>query len=205
MNLDAIEGIPRQQRVIVIVILFVAVIGLFFLYPYRNNHKRIQRLNKNIAELERQIVVNKSLAEKKEELLAKNAELQKKLREVQQKFPTSSEVTDLLRQVSILGQQSGLDFRLWKPQEKVKSPSNLYYEIPVEIEVIGGYHEVGVFFDRVSKLPRIVNIAGLTMSAKGARGKRAQGGIVTRCIAKTFSALSEKEMQNAARGSRRKK
>lgn len=204
MNLDAVEGIPKQQRVIVILVLFVAVIGLFFIYPYRSNHKRIQRLNKDIADLERQIVVNKSLAEKKEELLSRNAELQKKLRKVQQKFPTSSEVTDLLRQVSILGQQSGLDFRLWKPQKKVKSPSNLYYEIPVEIEVVGGYHEVGVFFDRVSKLPRIVNIANLAMSVKGSRGRQSQGRIVTRCIAKTFSALSKQEMKNAAQGSRRK-
>ncbi len=200
MNLEAIDGIPKQQRVIVVLILFVAVVGLFFLYPYRNNHKKIESLNKNIAELERQIVVNKSLAEKKEELLSKNKELQQKLVEVQQKFPTSSEVTDLLKQISILGQQSGLDFRLWKPRAKVKSSSNLYYEIPVEIEVVGGYHEVGVFFDRVSKLPRIVNIADLSMSSKG-QGNR---GIVTRCIAKTFSAMSEQEMQQAAQGPRKK-
>ncbi len=201
MSFDAIEGIPKQQRIIVTVVLFVAVIGLFFLYPYRNNRKKIESLNKNIAELERQIVVNKSLAEKKDELLSRNAELQKRLREVQQKFPTSSEVTDLLRQVSILGQQSGLDFRLWKPRTKVKSPSNLYYEIPVEVEVVGGYHEVGVFFDRVSKLPRIVNITNLSMSSKGAKGKN---GIVTRCVAKTFSALSAKEMQSAGRKRRKK-
>jgi len=205
MNLDAIEGIPKQQRVIVILILFVAVIGLFFLYPYRNNHTQIESLNKSIAELERQIVVNKSLAEKKEELLSKNAELQQKLREVQQKFPTSSEVTDLLKQVSLLGQQSGLDFQLWKPREKVMSPSVLYYEIPVEVEVIGGYHEVGVFFDRVSKLSRIVNITDLSMSAKSKRGKKAPGEIVTRCIAKTFSALSKKEMQQAHRKKGKKK
>ena len=64
MNLEAIDGIPKQQRVIVVLILFVAVVGLFFLYPYRNNHKKIESLNKNIAELERQIVVHKSLAEK---------------------------------------------------------------------------------------------------------------------------------------------
>ncbi|NOY53689.1 MAG: type 4a pilus biogenesis protein PilO [Deltaproteobacteria bacterium] len=204
MSFEAIEGIPKQQRVIVIVVLFVAVIGLFFLYPYRNNHRHIESLNKKIAELERQIVVNKSLAEKKDELLSRNAELQKRLHEVQQKFPTSSEVTDLLRQVSILGQQSGLDFRLWKPRAKVKSPSNLYYEIPVEIEVVGGYHEVGVFFDRVSKLPRIVNITDLSMSSRGSRSGHASGGIVTRCIAKTFSAMSEKEMQSAARGHRKK-
>jgi type IV pilus assembly protein PilO len=205
MNLDAIGSIPKQQRVIAVVIVFAAIIGLFFMYPYRSNHQRIETLNKNIEELERQIIVNKSLAEKKDELLSKNAELQKKLLEAQQKLPTSSEVTDLLKQVSILGQQSGLDFQLWKPRDKVKSPSNLYYEIPVEVEVIGGYHQVGVFFDRVSKLSRIVNITDLTMAAKKSRGKHEKDRILTKCVAKTFSALSEDERRAAAKKKPRRK
>jgi type IV pilus assembly protein PilO len=189
MNLDAIEGIPRQQRYIAAALIYAAVIGLFFGYPFRSHYKQIQMLNKNIVDLERNIVVNKSLAEKKDELLSRNAELQQRLLEVQQKFPTSSEVTDLLKQVSVLGQQSGLDVQLWKPRGKVKSPSNLYYEIPVEIEVLGGYHDVGIFFDRISKLPRIVNIADLAMS-----NAKTGGAVLTKCVAKTFSALSLEEM-----------
>jgi type IV pilus assembly protein PilO len=143
--------------------------------------------------------VNKSLAEKKDELLSRNAELQQKLLEVQQKFPSSTEVTDLLKQVSVLGQQSGLDIELWKPRGKVKSPSNLYYEIPVEIEVLGGYHDVGLFFDSVSKLSRIVNITDLSMASK--KGSKTQSrGILTKCVAKTFSALSADEMAASAKG-----
>ncbi len=192
MNLEAIDAIPKRQRLILVVIVFVAVIGLFFFYPYRANSKQIEGLTKKIEELDRQIIVNKSLAEKKDELLAKNAELQEKLLEVQRKFPTSSEVTDLLKQVSVLGQQSGLDFRLWKPRNKVKNSSNLYYEIPVEMELIGGYHEVAIFFDRISKLSRIVNITDLSMSKAGS-----EKGIVTKCVAKTFSALEEGNSQLA--------
>jgi type IV pilus assembly protein PilO len=159
------------------------------MYPFRSNYKQTQILNGDIKELERQIIVNKSLAEKKDELLAKNAELQQKLLEVQQKFPTSSEVTDLLKQVSVLCQQSGLDIQLWKPGNKVKNPSNLYYEIPVQIEVIGVYHDVGIFFDKVSKLSRIVNITDLSMS------NRKDFDIMTKCVAKTFSALTPEEIR----------
>jgi len=190
MNLDAIEGIPKTQRIVVVAVVFIAVIGLFFMYSYRPHYKQIQSLSKDVDELERQIIVNQSLAEKKDELLARNAELQQKLLEVQQKLPTSSEVTDLLKQVSVLGQQAGLDIQLWKPGNKVKSPTNLYYEIPVQIEVTGGYHDVGIFFDSVSKLPRIVNITDLSMKANSGKGK---GGILTKCVAKTFSALGPGE------------
>ncbi len=198
MNLDAIDAIPKKQRLIIQVIIFVAVIGLFFFYPYRTSSKQIQKLTTQIETLDRQIVVNKSLAEKKDELLTKNAELQDKLQEVQRKFPTSSEVTDLLKQVSVLGQQSGLDFRLWKPRNKVKSASSLYYEIPVEIELTGGYHEVALFFDRISKLSRIVNITDISM-AKGGR----KTDITTKCVAKTFSALDEQSSELAQNNSGR--
>jgi type IV pilus assembly protein PilO len=191
VSLEAIEGIPKTQRIIAFGLVLAAIIGLFFFYPYRTHHKEIQKLGLELKELERQIIVNKSLAEKKDELLAKNAELQQKLLEVQQKFPTSSEVTDLLKQVSVLGQQSGLDIQLWKPRNKVKSPSNLYYEVPVEIEVLGVYHDVGIFFDKVSKLNRIVNITGVSMSNKS--GRREGKGILTKCVAKTFSSLSPEE------------
>lgn len=190
MSLDAIAKIPKKQRLLVLAILLLAIVGLFFFYPYKNNRMKISQLTSAVEDLEHQIVVNKSLAEEKDKLLAKNAELQTKLQEIQQKFPTSSEVTDLLKQVSVLGQDSGLDIQLWKPRNKVKNPSNLYYEIPVEIEVRGGYHDVGIFFDKVSKLSRIVNIADLSMSKKAQDVK----GISTKCIAKTFSALSEEEM-----------
>ena len=190
MSLDAIARIPKKQRALVVAILLVAIVGLFFLYPYKNNRAKITQLTRAVEDLEHQIVVNKSLAEEKDKLLAKNAELQEKLEEIQQKFPTSSEVTDLLKQVSVLGQDSGLDIQLWKPRSKVKNASNLYYEIPVEIEVRGGYHDVGIFFDKVSKLSRIVNIADLSMSKKGKDTK----SISTKCVAKTFSALSEEEM-----------
>ncbi len=186
MNLDAIDAIPKNQRLLIQAIIFAAVIGLFFFYPYRSNSKQIGALAKQIEELDRQIVVNKSLAEKKDELLAKNAELQDRLLDVQRKLPTTSEVTDLLKQVSVLGQQSGLDFRLWKPRNKMMSSSSLYYEIPVEIELTGGYHEVALFFDRVSKLSRIVNITDLSMAKSGG-----DKDIITKCVAKTFSALDE--------------
>lgn len=190
MSLDAIARIPKKQRLLVVAILLAALVGVFFLYPYKSNRMEIQQLSQAVEDLEHQIVVNKSLAEEKDKLLAKNAELQKKLSEIQQKFPTNSEVTDLLKQVSVLGQDSGLDIQLWKPRNKVKNASNLYYEIPVEIEVRGGYHDVGIFFDKVSKLSRIVNIADLSMSKKGDSKK----SISTKCVAKTFSALSEEEM-----------
>lgn len=205
MTIDAIQGIPKLQRGLVVAAVFVVIIGLFFMYSYRPHHQEIQNLSKAVDDLERQIIVNKSLAEKKDELLAKNAELQQKLLEVQQKLPTSSEVTDLLKQVSVLGQQAGLDIQLWKPSSKVKSASNLYYEIPVQIEVLGGYHDVGIFFDTVSKLPRIVNITGLSMTMEKKKGGK---GILTKCVAKTFSAvgvdeLSATQKKGAQGGTRR--
>jgi type IV pilus assembly protein PilO len=57
-----------------------------------------------------------------------------------------------------------LDFKLWRPSERRPGASGLYTEIPVDVEVAGGYHAVASFFDRIGKLPRIVNVSGLKMT-----------------------------------------
>jgi type IV pilus assembly protein PilO len=48
---------------------------------------------------------------------------------------------------------------------------NFYAQIPVEMKILGKYHDLGVFFDRVSKLPRIVNILDITMDRKAVQSK----------------------------------
>ena len=82
-----------------------------------------------------------------------------------------------------------------KPQEKkptdAKAPpakpeeEDYYEELPVKVEISGGYHNTAVFFEKVAKLPRIINIENVTMgSAKVVKGKGQL--LTTACIIKTY-------------------
>jgi|TARA_B110000091_G_C13780125_1_gene460746 type IV pilus assembly protein PilO len=71
-------------------------------------------------------------------------------------LPNSHEIPGLLDDITFIGTTSGLDFvKLnWQP-EIVKK---FYIELPIDIEVIGSYHQFGKFVSEVAGLPRIVTL-----------------------------------------------
>jgi len=76
-------------------------------------------------------------------------------------LPTTSEIPSLLKNITKLGNDSNLEFLLFSPEKQVSK--EFYIEIPVSIEVLGSYHDVAVFFDKVGKLDRIVNVVNVNM------------------------------------------
>ena len=77
---------------------------------------------------------------------------------------------------------------------KKEDPSGLYAEIPVDVEVGGGYHTIALFFDSVSKLPRIVNINNIKMGTP----KVEKGRLVihTAFVATAFAASEAKPAED---------
>ena len=71
-------------------------------------------------------------------------------------LPKSQEIPLLLRNISDLGKQSGLDFLSFVPG--VEIPKDFYAEIPIDIKIRGPYHNLGLFLDKISKLERIVSV-----------------------------------------------
>jgi len=84
-------------------------------------------------------------------------------------LPEQQEIPSLLTNISGQGTNSGLEFLSFQPKAEV--PKEFYAEIPVDIAVSGPYHSVGVFLDKVSKLPRIVSVANLNMGSPAQAGK----------------------------------
>jgi type IV pilus assembly protein PilO len=78
-------------------------------------------------------------------------------------LPEAEEIPHLLKNVSNLGQQQGLEFLLFKPEKE--NPKEFVAEIPVTLHLKGSYHQFGIFFDRLRRLPRIVNIKQLEMGS----------------------------------------
>ncbi len=165
MNLDVLKNIPAYQKMIIFLLFILIVIGGFFWFAYIPKKERITALQNEIAKINNEIQVNKTKLRRIDELKAENEILQRRLLELQEQLPAETDATALLKQISELGVQTGLDFKSWKPGSKKQNPSGLYMETPVSIEVDGSYHNLGVFFYRIGKLSRIVNITGLTLSS----------------------------------------
>lgn len=184
---EVLKNVPLYQRVLVLGVFLLIIVGGFMYLVYLPKSSEIDGLQASISKLNDDINVSRIKVRRLDELKAENDKLRRQLKERQRQLPSKSEVATLLKQVSDLGVGTGLDIKLWKPKPSQKDPSGLFISIPVDVEVTGDYHSVAMFFDRINKLPRIVNIKNLKMgNAKEVAGKLK---IQTKFIATAFAAV----------------
>jgi len=84
------------------------------------------------------------------------AQIETQLEDMIRQMPTKEEVASLLIDISQTGLASGLEFRLFKPGAPIRK--DFYFELPINIEVIGKYEELGLFVSGLASLPRIVTV-----------------------------------------------
>ncbi len=188
---DKIQKIPTKTRVTGFFV-FIAVLVILFIWQVHIPKKtQIAQLETNIVGLKAKIKENDDKIKKLDELKAEVQSLKDRLKVLTEQLPPGTEVSGLLRQIQNLVSKSGLTLRLWRPENRRTHPSGLYVEIPITMELSGGYHNVAIFFDRVSKLTRIVNMLNVRMGgAKLQKDKTVMINIS--CTAMTFAAVEKK-------------
>lgn len=80
-------------------------------------------------------------------------------------LPTSNETPGLLDDITLVGTSAGLTFRLLNWQREI--PKEFYSELPIEMEVFGGYHNFGQFASEIAGLPRIVTVHDFEVTQEG--------------------------------------
>ena len=115
------------------------------------------------AEKERKILEGQAIEQRLPEFEKEIASLEQKLGDVQQILPTQRETGDLLAWIKNLGDQSNLDLKSFAPSGLRQV--EFYKEFPIQMQVVGRYHDLGIFLDRVSKYARIINVDGIQIDA----------------------------------------
>ncbi len=92
-------------------------------------------------------------------------QIEASLGEMIKQMPTKAEVANLLIDISQTGLASGLEFRLFKPASPIRK--DFYSELPIKINVIGKYEEIGLFVSGLASLPRIVTVHDVSITPKG--------------------------------------
>jgi type IV pilus assembly protein PilO len=156
-----IEELSKVQRILIFSGVFIAIIAIFVFLLYKPKLAQISTLKKQLDTLEQKLVVAKknSADLKKFQQQMKEAEVQFKM--AMRQLPEKEEIPSLLTSISRSGQDVGLEFLLFEPKSEVRK--EFYAEIPVAMQVKGGYHDLAVFFDKVARLSRIVNIKNIKM------------------------------------------
>lgn len=191
-----IKTLPPAARIVLTIlpsVIITAIVVIFIILP---RDKEIRRLNAEITKQENEIAKDQAKAAKLDILKKENERLRMRLDELKLQLPEEREVSGLLKQVSDLGIKSGLKIILWKPEQKKDHPSGIIYEIPVNVELSGSYHNLGVFFSSLTKLNRIVNIGDIKLTDPKPQKNEAILKITFK--ATTFSSIPEKEIEAKA-------
>jgi len=158
---DKISKLRMVHRILIFAGTIAVLAGLFIWLVYMPKTAEMRTLRSEIDKLKDQLRLAEKRAGDLEKLEKDLTQAQADLQFALRLLPTTSEIPNLLKSITKLGNDSNLEFLLFSPQREVSR--DFFVEIPVNIEVRGVYHDVASFFDKVGKLDRIVNVIDVSM------------------------------------------
>jgi type IV pilus assembly protein PilO len=169
LSLDELTGafeklakLPKSYRMAMLpaIVLLVCAVYVYFLYlPAKSN---LEGIRDQQLQLQRKLSEVRTVAGNEEAVKEEIAALERELEVALRQLPDSKELPVLLTDITSLGKTAGLEFKAFRPRDEIRR--DFYAEVPIEIEFVGDFHEVAVFFDEISRLPRIVNIGELDVA-----------------------------------------
>ena len=192
LTMDSILKLSKSKKILILVGILSIMTGLYFhsfFLPRREELKILDDdLNKLVKELNQSKAITRDYQKFKEQVAKLNEELKNALTQL----PNEKEIPEILRNIASLGKESNLEFTLFKP--KAEEPKQFYANVPIELTVSGSYHSTGTFFDKVGKLPRIINVVDFNMTrAKEVKGKVESEVLVkTSCLVHTYRSIEMK-------------
>jgi type IV pilus assembly protein PilO len=170
LDLKDIAGLPLPAKIagIAVICLLILAAGYWFVIAD-------ELAQREKAEREEQTLRQTYLTKK---LLAINLDVyRKQMEQIQESFgsllrqlPNTTEVPDLLVDITQAGLGRGLEFSLFRPEKE--RPRDFYAELPISLVVSGKYHELAGFISDVAALPRIVTFGNINITTK--KGGRLQ-------------------------------
>jgi type IV pilus assembly protein PilO len=177
---DRLEQLTFKQKIGLALsgmILLVAAAVFFLLSPLWNKssilQENIEREKIKLLQIQR---TQAQMSSFRKEL----AEMNDQYKRLENMLPEKSEMPLILRALSDMGQEEGLEFLLFKPAKEILK--DFVVEIPIDLNLKGSYPQVEIFFDRLRRFHRIINIRQIELGSLDEK----TGRINVRCQLTTF-------------------
>jgi type IV pilus assembly protein PilO len=190
--------IKRTHRILIFIGSVILFGGAFYALDYMPKAEEIANAKDDVDRLEQQLRTVKIRARSLQKFKDEYRKVQKLFQEAAKLLPDKREIPNLLKNISQQGLDAKLEFRYFSPQPE--KPKDFYMEIPVSMEVRGGYRNVLDFFDRVGRMDRIVNILNISMKPD----KPLSTQLLTRCTAITYRFKSEEDVKKEQKKKKKK-
>jgi type IV pilus assembly protein PilO len=181
----SLTKLPWKAQLAVFVALSLAGVGAFYYFYEMPAQARIAEREQELASVRARINKGLTTARQLPEFQKEVADLQARLDSLKPILPEEKDAADLLRRVNTLAVQSNLTVQVFRPQ--AIATRQMQAEWPIQLELSGTYHNLGLFLDRISKFPRIINVGALNI--RGKAEPSANATIDVTCTATTFVLL----------------
>ena len=183
ISYDSFVKLPTLQKTGILVLIAGLILVVYWQLAYKPLLKTITAKESKLAELTRDMKNKQRIAEDYEKFKEETARIQEDLQRYVAKLPDKKEIPNLLKSISNMSQEAGLEVLLFKPQGE--QAAEYYSRVPVELKFTGSYHKVGMFFYYVGTLSRIVNIENFSIQ-NAKRKNKDEFLLSTSCVATTY-------------------
>ncbi|HLF55694.1 MAG TPA: type 4a pilus biogenesis protein PilO [Thermoanaerobaculia bacterium] len=158
-----LEGKPWWQGAAIGLLIGGIVVGGFWWFGAKPRYERLAQMDRRLTDLQAQIQKGRAAKEKlpqfREEVRRAELELEKLLRIL----PSRRNTPELLRRLRQLTEQGNFTLLRFTPGNFVDR--EFYSEWPINVSLTGTYHNLAMFFDRIARFSRIINIDNLKIAA----------------------------------------
>jgi type IV pilus assembly protein PilO len=198
-RLEKLLKLPLYQRIGILVAVLAGISALFYFFLYSPALEELHQLEGRRISLQAKLEESRKMAADLKKFQEEYERMQQRLDAALTELPNQKEIPTLLTTISALAKDNGLDVLKFKPE--AEQPQGFYAAVPVELSLVGNYHQVATFFSDVGNLPRIVNIGNLKMD----KPKVSNGVLVLNvdCLATTYRFLDAETAVPSSKGGKR--
>jgi type IV pilus assembly protein PilO len=184
------------------VLLALIIFGLFYFLHYKGKNEELRSVREERIRTEAEIVELRAKKKQMDQIEKEIEEMKGTLSQLETIIPLKEEISDILRKIQQLAWDSRLSIEKFIPKADVDK--EFYFEKPISIEITGNYHNLALFYDRLSNFSRLYNIEDFTI--KSLRTQTDAATISAQSTATTYifkEEVPEEKEEQATRGAQR--
>ena len=177
---NPIVNAPAPQKLVAGIMGLLIILGTGYVFLVQPVVTVVDQLRPELAALQREVTQNRTILAELTKFRREAAELEARLNLLKDRLPSEREMPGLYRTLSDAAAAAGLGVALFQPRPSVVQ--EVYTEIPITLNGESGYHQLGEFFEKVAKMPRVVTVNEIKMTS----GNRVRNPVKAELVLATY-------------------
>jgi type IV pilus assembly protein PilO len=200
-NLDRnnVGGWSKSVKVFFASLIVILILFLGWYLYIRDQQDELERVRQKEVALKKEFADKQAKAVNLEPYRKQLEDMKEMLQTMLRQLPSKTEMPDLLNDISDAAQGAGIETQLFQPGPEVMK--DFYAEKPIQLKMLGTYHQFGTFISNVASLPRVVILTMHDVSLKptGVKAGPANGKLTLEGTVKTYRYLDDEEAAEVQR------